>query len=360
MKQSSEVKRQKISPFKKYDFLTILAIFAGFVVAMIIMQAAMGMEMKFITPGNWLNILMQVTVVGVIAMGMTIVMISGGIDLSVGSLVTLTAIFTALAVTKWAVPVPLAILFAILLAVGFELLLGFIISRLEVEPFIITLGGMILFKGIALLLCESREVVMQGQLDFFKTNLIEGAKGTDGLNLTIPIYVVIMIAVTIITWWVLKYTKYGRRIYATGANPSAARLAGINVANIKLSSYAINGLLVGIGAVIALARINVGNSTIGQNLEIDVIAAAVIGGVAMSGGKGNAIGTLIGAILLGAITNGMNILRLPSEWQFVAKGAIIIAAVSAGAISARMAAKANLKKQKTIAEAEIEAGNAAK
>ncbi|MEG2634084.1 MAG: hypothetical protein RSA97_05775, partial [Oscillospiraceae bacterium] len=107
-------------------------------------------------------------------------------------------------------------------------------------------------------------------------------------------------------------------------------------------------------------RINVGNSTIGQNLEIDVIAAAVIGGVAMSGGKGNAIGTLIGAILLGAITNGMNILRLPSEWQFVAKGAIIIAAVSAGAISARLVAKANLKKQKTIAEAEIEAGNAAK
>lgn len=355
MKQSSELKGQKISPFKKYDFLTILTIFVGFVVAMIILQAAMGMELKFITPGNWLNIMMQITVVGILAMGMTIVMISGGIDLSVGSLVTLIAIFMALAITKWAIPVPMAFLLSILLAVGLEFGLGFIISRLEVEPFIITLGGMILFKGIALLLSESREVVMQGQLEFFKTNLIEGAKGPDGLNLTIPIYVIMMIVIVVITWWVLKYTKYGRRIYATGANPSAARLAGVNVANIKLSSYTINGLLVGIGAIVALARINVGNSTIGQNLEIDVIAAAVIGGVAMSGGKGNAIGTLIGAILLGAITNGMNILRLQSEWQFVAKGAIIIAAVSAGAISARLAARANLKKQKQVAEGETEA-----
>ena len=193
---------------------------------------------------------------------------------------------------------------------------------------------------------------MSGQLEGFKTNLIEGAKAPDGLSMTLPIYVVIFIVIAVIVWWVLKYTKYGRRIYAVGANPSAAYLAGINVKNIKLSSYIINGLLVGLASVLLLSRVGTAIITNGERMEIDVIAAVVIGGVAMSGGKGNAMGTFLGVILLGAITNGMTVLKLQSEWQFVAKGAIIIAAVAAGAISSRIAARGEIRQQKQEALAE--------
>jgi ribose/xylose/arabinose/galactoside ABC-type transport system permease subunit len=189
---------------------------------------------------------------------------------------------------------------------------------------------MITFRGIALLICNSQEISTQGRFAPLKTNLIGGIK-TSGLTLSIPIYVVVFLVITIIIWWLMKYTKYGRRVYAVGANRNAAYLAGIGVRNVVMSTYALNGLLVGIAAICLLSRVNTAIITVGQNLEIDVIAATVVGGVAMSGGKGNIWGTFIGAILLGSIANAMNILRLQSEWQFVAKGIIIIAAVTAGA-----------------------------
>lgn len=349
--QPSSISGKKPSIFRRSDLAMVLTILVGFVAVMFVIELAGG-TFKFFTPTNWLNILMQNTVIGIMAMGMTIVMIAGGIDLSVGYLASLGGIFVAKGIVDWGIPVVPAVILGILICIGLEAMLGAIIARLEVEPFIITLGGSIAFRGIALLMCQSREVVMQGQLEGFKTNLIEGAKSQDGLNMTLPIYVVIFIIIAIIVWWVLKYTKYGRRIFAVGANPSAAYLAGINVKNIKLSSYIINGLLVGIASILLLARVGTGIITNGEGMEIDVIAAVVIGGVAMSGGKGNAMGTLLGVILLGAITNGMTVLKLQSEWQFVAKGVIIIAAVAAGAISTRIAARAELRQQKQEALAE--------
>ncbi len=284
--QPSSISGKKPSIFRRSDFAMVLTILIGFAIIMFAIELASG-EFKFFTVNNWLNILMQNAVVGIMAMGMTIVMISGGIDLSVGYLASLGGIFVAKGVVDWGIPVVPAIILGILLCIGLEAMLGAIIARLEVEPFIITLGGSIAFRGIALIMCQSREVVMQGQLDFFKTNLIEGAKAPDGLNMTLPIYVVIFLAIAVIVWWILKYTKYGqygRRIYAVGANPSAAYLAGINVKNIKLSSYIINGLLVGLASILLLARVGTGIITNGAYMEIDVIATVVIGGVAMSGG----------------------------------------------------------------------------
>jgi ribose/xylose/arabinose/galactoside ABC-type transport system permease subunit len=222
-------------------------------------------------------------------------------------------------------------------AVVLESLMGYIISRTKVEPFIVTLGGMITFQGIALLLCNSREVIMKGELDFLKTNLIKGAKDpVSGLNLIIPPYVLIFFVIALLAGLLLNYTKYGRRIYAIGTNPNAAYLAGINVKNMKLSVYVLMGFLVGIGAVMLLARVNTGIITLGQGLEIDSIAMVVIGGTALKGGKGNIVGTLIGVFFLGSIGNAMNMLRLPSEVQFVAKGLVIVIAVSAGDVSARV------------------------
>ncbi|HBU13137.1 MAG TPA: hypothetical protein DEB31_10605 [Clostridiales bacterium] len=328
---------------------TVLLIFVGFVAAVVVLQliASGGGEYPaMISPANLTNIVMQVAAIGIMAMGMTLIMISGGIDLSVGMLTSFVVLFIAKSFRDWSFPLAAAIIVAILLAVLFETGMGFVISRLGVEPFIITLGGQIAFRGIALLIVNSQEISMSGALDGLKNTVVPGLKDpTSGLNLNIPPYIFIFIAIVIVIWWVLKYTKYGRRIYAVGANPQAAYLAGINVKNVQLSTYSLNGLLVGIGAVCLLARVNTAIITTGANLEIDVIAAVVVGGVAMSGGKGNAWGVFIGALLMGAIANGMNILRLQAEWQFVAKGLIIIAAVSAGALTDKIQARRQVRQQ---------------
>jgi ribose/xylose/arabinose/galactoside ABC-type transport system permease subunit len=339
-----EVTRQKqvvrASLFKRHENLTVLSIFVGFVVIIVLLQLIMTGGHRFptfISPVNMLNILQQVGVPGIVAVGMTIVMISGGIDLSVGMLASLVSIVTSLGISKWHFGIAPSILVGILSAVVLEALMGYIISRTKVEPFIITLGGMIAFQGIALLLCNSREVIMKGELDFFKFNLIQGAKDpVSGLNLIIPPYVLIFFLIALVAGLLLNYTKFGRRIYAVGTNPTAAYLAGISVRNMKLSVYVIMGFLVGIGAVMLLSRVNTGIITLGQGLEIDSIAMVVIGGTALKGGKGNIVGTLIGVFFLGSIGNAMNMLRLPSEVQFVAKGLVVIIAVSAGDVSARV------------------------
>ena len=326
----------KLSLFKRHENLTVTAIFACFVVVIVLLQLIIsgGRYPTFISPVNLLNILQQVSVPGIVAVGMTLVMICGGIDLSVGMLASLVSIVTALGISKWQLGTFPSVLVGVATALALETILGFIISRVKVEPFIITLGGMITFQGIALLLCNSREVIMNGELNFIKANLIAGAKDpVTGLNLVIPPYVLIFFLIALLAGILLKFTKYGRRIYAVGNNPNAAFLAGIDVRMMRLSVYTIMGLLVGIAATMLLARINVGIITLGQNLEIDTIAMVVIGGTALKGGKGNIVGTLIGVFFLGSIGNAMNMLRLPSEVQFVAKGIVIVVAVSAGHIS---------------------------
>ena len=345
--QSKQTGRPSL--FRRYENLTVLAIFVGFVVIIVILQLFLTGGTKFptfISPVNLLNILQQVGVPGIVAVGMTIVMISGGIDLSVGMLASLVSIITALGISKWQLGVVPAVLLGIFSAVVLETIMGFIISRTKVEPFIITLGGMITFQGIALLLCNSREVIMNGELDFLKTNLIQGIKDpVSHLNLIIPPYVLIFFIIALFGGLLLGYTRYGRRIYAVGTNPQAAYLAGIDVKNMKLSAYVIMGVLVGIGAVMLLARINTGIITLGQGLEIDSIAMVVIGGTALKGGKGNILGTLIGVFFLGSIGNAMNMLRLPSEVQFVAKGLVVIIAVSAGDVSNRISGFLSRRKE---------------
>lgn len=360
-----EVARQKKAIrgylFKRFENFMILSIFITFIVIIVVAQIIKtgGSQFPtFISPVNLLNIIQQIAVPGIIAIGMTIVMISGSIDLSVGMLASLVAIITALGISKWHLGTVPSVILGIATAVVLETLLGYIISRTKVEPFIITLGGMITFQGIALLLCNSREVMMSGELNFLKANLIEGAKGpTSGLNLVIPPYVLIFIVIVVLAWILLKFTKYGRRVYAVGNNPSAAYLAGINVRNMKLSAHIIMGLLVGIGAVMLLSRINVGIITLGQNLEIDTIAMVVIGGTALSGGKGNIWGTFIGVLLLGSIGNAMNMLRLPPEVQFVAKGVIIILGVSTGTAYSNISAYISRMRQQVLKKSVIRKKN---
>ncbi|PYE30786.1 monosaccharide ABC transporter membrane protein (CUT2 family) [Rhizobium sp. PP-F2F-G38] len=337
---SNTTAQDRGSLFKKHENLTVLSIFAGFVVVIVALQLIMTGGSKFptfISPVNILNILQQVAVPGIIAVGMTMVMISGGIDLSVGMLASLVSIVVALAISQWGFSIGAAILLGVGCAVLLEAIMGFIISRTSIEPFIITLGGMISFQGIALLLSNSREVVMKGELDFLTVNLLDGMQDpVTGLVLRLPPYVLLFFVITLLGGLLLTYTTYGRRLYAVGTNPRAAFLAGIDVRMMRLSVYLIQGLLVGVGATMLLARINTGIITLGQNLEIDTIAMVVIGGTALSGGRGSIVGTLIGVLFLGSIANAMNLLRLPSEVQFLAKGLIVIIAVSMGDVSARV------------------------
>jgi ribose/xylose/arabinose/galactoside ABC-type transport system permease subunit len=341
------------SLFKRYENLTVLSIFASFVAIIVVVQliATGGSKFPtFISPVNIVNILQQVAVPGIVAVGMTMVMISGGIDLSVGMLASLVSIVVALGISKWNLGVAPSILLGITSAVVLETIMGFIISRTRIEPFIITLGGMISFQGIALLLSNSREVVMKGELDFLTINLIEGARDpVTGLILRVPPYVLVFFVIALIGGLVLTYTKYGRRIYAVGTNSRAAFLAGIDVKNVRLYVYVIQGLLVGIGATMLLARINTGIITLGQGLEIDTIAMVVIGGTALSGGRGNIVGTLIGVLFLGSIGNAMNMLRLPSEVQFLAKGLVIVIAVSAGEVSSQISEFLALQRERARA-----------
>jgi len=343
----------RASVFKQHENLTVLTIFLGFVIIIVLLQLITTGGSRFptfISPVNLMNILQQVGVPGIVAVGMTIVMISGGIDLSVGMLASLVSIVTALGISKWHLGIFPSILVGVSAAVVLESMMGYIISRTKVESFIITLGGMITFQGIALLLSHSREVVMKGELNFLTANLIEGAKDpVTGLDLRLPPYVLVFLAIALIAGLLLTYTKYGRRIYAVGTNPYAAYLAGINVRNMRLSVYAIIGFLVGVGSVMLLARINTGIITLGQGLEIDTIAMVVIGGTALRGGKGNIIGTLIGVFFLGSIGNAMNMLRLPSEVQYVAKGLVVIIAVSAGDVSSKVSEYMTRRKDQATA-----------
>ena len=343
----------KESLFKRHENLTVFSIFASFVVIVVLVQLISTGGSRFptfISPVNIVNILQQVAVPGIVAVSMTMVMISGGIDLSVGMLASLVSIIVSLGISKWQFGVGPSILLGVTSAIVLETIMGFIISRTRIEPFIITLGGMISFQGIALLLSNSREVVMKGELNFLTTNLIEGARDpVTGLILRVPPYVVAFFVIALIGGLVLTYTKYGRRIYAVGTNPRAAFLAGIGVSNMRLSVYTIQGLLVGIGATMLLARINTGIITLGQGLEIDTIAMVVIGGTALSGGKGNIVGTLIGVLFLGSIANAMNMLRLPSEVQFLVKGLVVIIAVTAGDVSSQISEFRALKREQARA-----------
>ena len=342
---------------KNSDMQTVSVVTFFFAIAVVAYQIIAGLAAgngvqfpSFLYPSNIFNVLAQVTAVGIMALGMTIVMLAGGIDLSVGMMTSLVAIFVAKAVMDWSIAPAAAVILVILLCVVLELIMGFIIAWLNVEAFIITLGGMISCRGIALLICHSQEVAMEQNLKVLKTNIFdwfskEAIKVFDR-KLNLPLYVLIFIALAVLTWALLKYTRFGRRIYAVGNNPQAAFLSGINVKLTRLMAFALNGVFVGIGATMQLVRVNTGIITVGLNFEIDVIAAVVIGGVAMSGGKGNVMGAFLGAILMGAITNAMTLMRLQSEWQFLVKGLIIIVAVAAGAISEQLSVRKAVRAKK--------------
>lgn len=271
----------------------------------------------FLTPNNMMNIARQVSIVAIVGIGMSYVLISAEIDLSVGSLVGLTGVVAAMTM-KEGVPIVAACLFAILISVFCGFLNGVIHTYIKIPSFIVTMGMMNIARGAVLVLTNSYPV----------TGLPEEFKMVGrGYMLGIPIPVVVMLICYIVGFFVLKYTKFGRSIYAIGGNLEAARLSGIPVSVNKVLIHTICGLTAGIAGVVLAARLFSGQPSAGNGMELDAIAAAVIGGTSTSGGKGRLWGTLLGALIMGIITNGMNLMNISTNWQYIMQGTIIIVAV---------------------------------
>lgn len=292
----------------------IYPILLGFVAIFIISSI---ISPDFLQTKNLMNVLRQVSSNCIIAVGMTFVILTGGIDLSVGSVVALTGCVVASCQT---LPAPVAFILGLLVGLVCGFISGIIIVTRKLQPFIVTLAMMTIVKGAAFIYTDGRPIlgVSEGLENFAQKYLGP-----------IPLPAIYMIVIVAIAFFLLKYTHYGRSVYAVGGNEEAATLSGTRSGAVKISVYMISGLLSAFAAIINVARVEVGEPILGDGWELDAIAAVAIGGTAMTGGIGNVLGTLIGALILGVLNNLFNLLNISAYIQEVVRGVIILVAVLA-------------------------------
>jgi ribose transport system permease protein len=272
---------------------------------------------NFLTSDNIRNILVSSSVLGVVTVGMTFVIIGGGIDLSVGALVALASVWATTVATQDYGPVVM-VLCAMLVGVGAGLVNGALIAYGRLVPFIVTLAMLASARGLAAKMADNQTQIVDQQA-------IKNIARTDVVG--VPLLVVILGLVVALGWFLLNRTTFGRRTFAIGGNAEAARLAGIDVKRHTLFLYALSGLCCGIAAVMLIARTTTGSSTHGNLYELDAIAAVIIGGTLLSGGRGTLIGSFLGVLVFQTITNIFILNNLATEVQNIAKGLIIVAAV---------------------------------
>jgi len=287
----------------------------GLLVLMIIVTM---IDTTFIQISNLSNVLRQVSINGLIALGMTLVILIGGIDLSVGSVFGLTGAILAGMLMAGFNPV-LALIIVLILGILLGSLNGLLIAKGKLQAFIATLGTMAIFRGILQVYTDGRPITG------FDSNFIDYIGR--GYLLGIPVPTIILIVATLIMIFITKKTVFGKEIYAVGGNQRAAVLSAINVDKVKIKVYAISGLLTTISGVILLSRLNSAQPTAGNAYEMDAIAAVVLGGTSMAGGKGRITGTFIGILMIGVISNALNILNVSSFYQNIVKGVVILLAV---------------------------------
>ncbi|WP_410499889.1 ABC transporter permease [Chitinibacter sp. S2-10] len=300
---------QKATLQKLGPFLALLVLVAGLAVT----------SADFLTVGNLLNVFRQVSINALIAFGMTMVILLGGIDLSVGSILALSSVFTALMLSHGIDPV-VATSVGILAGAGMGMLNGLVISKGKVAPFIATLGTMTILRGLALVFSEGRPITGLDS-DFFA---MLGGGYVAGF---IPVPVIMMGVMFVVFWFVLKRTVFGRHVYAVGGNEEAASLSGIKTDRIKIWVYTLSGAMAATAGMILTSRLNSAQPTAGTGYELDAIAAVVLGGTSLTGGRGWIFGTLVGALLIGVLNNGLNLLGVSSFYQQVIKGVVILLAV---------------------------------
>ncbi|NMB94038.1 MAG: ABC transporter permease [Flexilinea flocculi] len=272
----------------------------------------------FPTQKNVFNVLRQISTNLYLACGMTMVIILGGIDLSVGSIIALTGCVGAAIVSRHGLPIAVAILGGLLVGLLFGIFNGFVISKTTIPPFIVTLATMNIAKGLAYVYTGGAPVrVVTKEWQFLGAGYIG----------PFPTPVIILIGVLILTGIIMNKTQIGRHIYAVGGNAQAAQFSGINVQKVKFFVHAYSGLLAGLAGMVLASRMYSGQPTAGDGAEMDAIAAVVVGGTSMAGGSGKIGGTIIGGLIIGVLNNGLNLLNVNSFWQYVVKGVVILLAV---------------------------------
>ena len=296
----------------------------GIILVLIVLCLSFGLlSPVFFSAENIINIFRQVSVVGIVAVGMTFVVLTGGIDLSVGSIIGIASVFTAELMLGgmsafWAVILTLA------MCSLFGLLNGVIVNELFIPPLVATLGTMTALRGIAF--------IISGGLPVFGFSNTISSFG-QGYVWIIPVPVIIMAITFALGFVLLHSTRFGRYVYGVGGNEEATRLSGIGVKGIKFLVYTISGFLSGLAGIVLLSRINSGQPKAGQGYEMDVITAVVIGGVSISGGEGNIILVIAGVLIMGVLSNGMILLNINEYVQWVVKGFVLVAAVGFDRVS---------------------------
>ncbi|NOH31974.1 ribose ABC transporter permease [Vibrio chagasii] len=276
---------------------------------------------NFFTVDNILNILRQTSVNAIIAVGMTLVILTAGIDLSVGSVLALCGAFAA-SMIGMEIPVMVAVPTALLAGAALGAISGVIIAKGKVQAFIATLVTMTLLRGVTMVYTDGRPI----STGFTDTADAFAWFGT-GYAMGVPVPVWIMVVVFASVWYLLNHTRFGRYVYALGGNESATRLSGIDVDKVKIDVYAICGLLAAVAGIIVASRLSSAQPTAGMGYELDAIAAVVLGGTSLAGGRGRIMGTLIGALIIGFLNNALNLLDVSSYYQMIAKAVVILLAV---------------------------------
>lgn len=306
----------KLSRQETKELITKLGPLIGLFLLVIVITL---LNPSFLSINNLFNVLRQVSISALIAFGMTFVILTGGIDLSVGSTLALTGAVAASLLASGMDPI-IAMGIALILGLILGAINGVIITKGKVAPFIATLATMTIYRGLTLVYTEGRPISGLGDSMTFQ---LFGK----GYFFGIPVPVVTMILAFAVLYFILHKTTFGRRVYAVGGNEEASRLSGINPDRVKIAVYAITGLLAAMSALILTSRLNSAQPTAGESYELDAIAAVVLGGTSLTGGKGWIFGTLVGALIIGVLNNGMNLIGVSSFFQQVVKGIVILLAV---------------------------------
>ncbi len=307
--------------------------FASLVAMIVIFSLA---SPNFFQTENIISIMLSTAVAGVLGIGVTFVIITSGIDLSIGTLMTFCAVMVGVVITYLGLPIWLGVLAGLGIGAFVGMLNGLLIAKLKIPPFIATLGMMLVAKGLSLVISGTKPIYFNDTEEY---NWISMGSIIDLSawvpNLVIPNAVLIFFGVALIAGFILNKTALGRYTFALGSNEEAVRLSGVNVDNWKIGIYTLAGAIVGVAGILISSRLNSAQPALGQGYELDAIAAAVIGGVSLAGGEGTILGTVIGAFIMSVLINGLRILSVPQEWQITVTGLIVIFAVYADILRRR-------------------------
>lgn len=309
-------RRKPVESKAMQAFRNLLGILVAMVVICVILSI---LSDKFLKLKNVITILRTTSINAIVAYGMTFVIITGGIDLSVGSVMSIGGVLCSLLIVKTNIGILPSFLAGLLVGTLVGFINGVCITKFKLVPFIVTLATSYVARGASYLLTNARPVTIKEEF-FFQF-------GNGMIGNVFPYIIIYMLVVFAISWILLNRTRFGRRVLAVGGNEEAARFSGINISRIKIITYAFSGFLAALAGIITCAKMYSGQPVIGEDASMDAIAGIVLGGTSMNGGFGTVTGTLIGCVIIGIINNGMNLIGLNSFWQQVAKGLVILIAV---------------------------------